>query len=461
MPRGIVSHPLHLSPPSWIEVHGFKSLAEPTRLDVRPLTLLAGQNSSGKSSFFQPLLLLKQTLDASFEADPLVLDGPHVRFTSLDQLLSRGPRQPKGADAFSVAFGGLLVVVLAEDQPRAVRRPADLRFTFRRTRNNEQNLAAAIDVAPAGESSVPVDDAHRDALRSLWPPLALGPNLHIFRRGLQADWGWEIEDGGMVSLASFSPVETALTWVRALLHLPGHRGHRERRYPKTAAFVPDRERTTVNGPFTPYTASFLYAWQRAKDREPGAKRALETVVGWLGPEFLGMTRRVVARAPNATEIELRVGRTPRSGVRDLVDLADVGFGVSQVLPVLVALAAAQPGQLVIVEQPELHLHPRAQVAMGHILAATAARGVVVMAETHSILVLRAIQACIARGILAPQAVGLHWFARGKDGSSKVTTAQIEADGSFGDWPVDFADVHTQAAMDYVESAFARLGAADE
>ena len=47
----------------------------------------------------------------------------------------------------------------------------------------------------------------------------------------------------------------------------------------------------------------------------------------------------------------------------MVSIADVGFGVSQVLPVLVALIVAKPGQLVYLEQPELHLHPRAQVAL--------------------------------------------------------------------------------------------------
>ena len=52
----------------------------------------------------------------------------------------------------------------------------------------------------------------------------------------------------------------------------------------------------------------------------------------------------------------------------MVNIADVGFGVSQVLPVLVALIVAEPGQLVYLEQPELHLHPRAQVALARVLA---------------------------------------------------------------------------------------------
>src|SRR5208282_911176 len=54
-----------------------------------PLTILAGANSSGKSSIVQPILMLKQTLEASYDPGTLLLDGPNVRFTSGDQFLSR------------------------------------------------------------------------------------------------------------------------------------------------------------------------------------------------------------------------------------------------------------------------------------------------------------------------------------------------------------------------------------
>ena len=82
----------------------------------------------------------------------------------------------------------------------------------------------------------------------------------------------------------------------------------------------------------------------------------------------------------------------------MVSIADVGFGVSQVLPVLVALIVAEPGRLVYLEQPELHLHPRAQVALAQVLAAAAKRGVRVVAETHSSLLLLAVQTLVAEGV---------------------------------------------------------------
>jgi predicted ATPase len=67
-----------------ISVAGYKSLAKEQTIEIRPLTILAGANSSGKSSIMQPLLLLKQTLDAQYDPGPLLLDGPNVNFTSAE-----------------------------------------------------------------------------------------------------------------------------------------------------------------------------------------------------------------------------------------------------------------------------------------------------------------------------------------------------------------------------------------
>jgi hypothetical protein len=61
-----------------LQVAGFKSISHEQRIDIRPLTILAGANSSGKSSMMQPLLLLKQTLEAPYDAGPLLLNGPNV-----------------------------------------------------------------------------------------------------------------------------------------------------------------------------------------------------------------------------------------------------------------------------------------------------------------------------------------------------------------------------------------------
>src|ERR1044072_2309147 len=71
-----------------ITVGGFKSISREQTIEIRPLTILAGANSSGKSSMMQPLLLLKQTLEESYDPGTLLLYGPNVKFTSVDQFFT-------------------------------------------------------------------------------------------------------------------------------------------------------------------------------------------------------------------------------------------------------------------------------------------------------------------------------------------------------------------------------------
>lgn len=71
-----------------VTVSGYKSVANETSIDIRPLTILAGANSSGKSSIMQPLLLMKQTIEAAYDPGGLKIDGPNVEFDYVDEMLS-------------------------------------------------------------------------------------------------------------------------------------------------------------------------------------------------------------------------------------------------------------------------------------------------------------------------------------------------------------------------------------
>jgi hypothetical protein len=213
---------------------------------------------------------------------------------------------------------------------------------------------------------------------------------------------------------------------------------------------------TVVGPVIPYVAGLLHDWGQKGS-------ANQDKLDWVsaGLNRLGLSWKVRSKLVTAAQFELSVGRLAepqKGGANDLVDLADVGFGVSQVLPVLVALAAASPGQLVLIEQPELHLHPRAQWALGALLAEAALASVVVVVETHSHLLLQAIQTVVARKKLSPELVGLHWFSRDAEtGLSQVRLAELGEDGSFGDWPVDFAGVEADADDAYLDAALGTDG----
>ena len=171
---------------------------------------------------------------------------------------------------------------------------------------------------------------------------------------------------------------------------------------------------------------------------------------------LELASGVETRKLNESKIEVLVPRTLRGNPKDLVNIADTGLAVSQMLPVLVALILAIPNQLVHIEQPELHLHPRAQWRLGQLLADAANRSVRLVIETHSSLLLQGILTCVAKGAISPEKVALHWFARDEEGITRVKTANLDSEGRFGDWPADFDDVELKATNDYLDAVEAKL-----
>jgi predicted ATPase len=122
---------------------------------------------------------------------------------------------------------------------------------------------------------------------------------------------------------------------------------------------------------------------------------------------------------------------------------------------LVALIAGKPGQVVYLEQPEIHLHPRAQRKLAHVIKRASERGVIVIIETHSSLLLKEIQTLVAKGELDKDIVKLHWFERQKDGQTTVNSTDLDENGAFGAWPEDFDEVELDAAKDYLDAVESR------
>ena len=426
---------------SAISVRGFKSLARESRIEIRPLTILAGANSAGKSSIVHPLLLLKQTLQASYDPGPLLLNGPNTRHTSFDQLISRTLTDPDdrmlvfgietGDDmCLTITFApdddraptirSMTISVLVDDDTRSLRLQPGL--------TNKQVADALSSFAPE----------LRDRLNNVYEGFQL--TLHRYRCILWPAFGFLEGIRGVPMPIPLPFITVPFNNIQRLIHVPGLRGNPDRVYAKTA-FGPD-----FAGVFQTYVATIVADWQQAGDPR---KMLLERMLA-----DLGLTGMIATKGVDDTQIELQVGRLPGRALdrTDLVNVADVGFGVSQVLPVLVALLTADEGQLVYIEQPELHLHPRAQYRLARFLAETARRGPRLVVETHSALLLLHLRTLIARGELDPDLVKLHWFTRDPaDGTTSIRSADLDGDGAFGSWPEDFGDIDLHAEGAYLDA----------
>jgi energy-coupling factor transporter ATP-binding protein EcfA2 len=416
-----------------VTVSGCKSVVEERSIDVGSLTVLAGPNSSGKSTIMQPLLLLKQTLDAPFDPGPLLLDGPNVRLTSADQLLAKLPRQSQ-TPSFMVRLRATPDMSLSCTFERMPQRGFNISDTAWSIRGDTITLREGMthqEIKNAASSAY-----MKRLLRFFGPPEKARYSVVRSRCFLGIAMLMQRDE-----VLLTPPGMGFESLVREVIHLPGLRGNPERAY-RTSAIGP-----TFPGTFENYAASVIRSWQDAGHDN------LANLEHYMGQ--LGLTDRVVARPIPDTQVEILVGRPPhgrRAGRKDLVNIADVGFGVSQALPVLVALLTARPHQLLYLEQPEIHLHPRAQTALAGVLVDQANRGVRVVAETHSAMLLLALQYLVAEGKIDPAKVKLHWFTRRPtDGVTEIATAQLDKNGAYGDWPEDFSDVLLKAQRRYLDA----------
>ena len=441
-----------------IYVRGFKSISGGCSIEIRPLTILAGANSSGKSSIMQPLLMMKQTLEATYDPGPLLIDGPHVRFTSIAQFLSKDNTQ--GVNELEIGFeiDGNISVTEKFKQIKKNIQIYNLKYVDKTREDNAQEVVLRPEMKH--NEIISANPVFRDYWRyfednfkdkSSKDQLELNAKFELNVRRVRcflesglSPLERRINDQVFIPTPLFNN-EPFEIHVRKLIHVPALRGNPERTYKTTPVG------SMFSGTFEHYVASIISHWQTNKD--PRLKEL------GLILETLGLTWRVYAKQVDDTRVELRVGRLPaRKRARDLVSIADVGFGVSQSLPILVALLVAERGQLVYIEQPEIHLHPRAQAAMAQVLVDAAKRGVRVVIETHSELLLLGIQTLVAEGRIPPEMAKLHWFERQEDGITKVSSSNLDEAGAFGDWPEDFANVELDAESRYLDAVESRLGA---
>jgi hypothetical protein len=429
-----------------IAVTGFKSLATKTDVEVRPLTVLAGANSSGKSSLMQSLLLMKQTFDNErIPPGPFWLSGELAAYTSADQFLTTDPRQPNAPRRLTIELEaeGDWVELSFE---RTSESDLAVVGTASREAGGERTWKLSRDTSPEVLqeilSSVPGRTANEPLSR--YTELLPAPDRCLL--GVAAKFA----DDPIIPIFHRPEVLRLRNKVQDILYVSGLRGSYDREFylhglPSTGPFP---------GDFEDYFPSILEAWKNDSTQTGQGYVNLHTLREAL--QLLELASDVQTRNLGS-QIEVRVPRTLKGDSKDFVNVADVGLAVSQILSVLVALTLAHPNQLVYIEQPELHLHPRAQWKLAQLLAQASNRGVRLIIETHSSLLLRGILTEIAEGRVANDKVILHWFERDKEtGLSAVRPAVPDPAGRVGEWPEDFSDVELKSDSQYLDAVEKKL-----
>jgi predicted ATPase len=156
----------------------------------------------------------------------------------------------------------------------------------------------------------------------------------------------------------------------------------------------------------------------------------------ISPGIRFHTQRVPEVNAAALHVSFSSGRATSGRFRP----NGVGLGISYALPVIVTLLAAQPGTLVLIENPEAHLHPRGQMALGELIARAGGAGIQAVVETHSDHVVNGVRLAVKEGKILADRVKFQYFTRRDDGERLVHVVEslrIDADGRLDRWPDGF------------------------
>ncbi|MGO4571041.1 DUF3696 domain-containing protein [Microvirga sp. 2TAF3] len=374
---------------SELTIKNFKCLAKAT-MTLEPLTLLAGLNAAGKSSVIQSLLTLRQSyLMGSLSRGHLSTSGDLVDLGGPGEVLFEWA----DADCIEISF--------RRDEDRNTL----IQFPFMIT----EDRASAI---------MQDDDASRRAIDLM---LKGGASAVLLQGEVHGE-----------------PPRSAFHYLHAERHGP------RKFLPMSAS----RARAFDLGTRGEYVLHALHEYQGAITLSENDPRVISDLGGRLGDQVEGWLGEVSPGAQldmtPVTAADLIVGAFTFAQEGELRSreyrATNVGFGLSYVLPVLVALLGAPAGGLVLIENPEAHLHPRGQTRLGELCARAAAAGVQVIVETHSDHFMDGARIAVREGILAPQQAAFHYFKR-VNGRSEILSPSIDREGKLSAWPEGFFDQH--------------------
>lgn len=363
-----------------LEIKNFKSIKK-KRFGLRNLNLLLGLNGMGKSSFIQMLLLLRQ----SSLQEGLRLNAHLVNIGNARDALYQYAKEKK-LSVFLAFTGG-----------------HQQQFTF--------DFKAESDLFPLSEKMELEGPLFQ---QSLW----LNQSFQYLNAHRQ--------EPTSIHRKSYSDV---VSWRRL-----GSSGQ------YAAHFL------EVYGASEVKSDNLIHSKSYVQDPVTGQKIVNRTLLNqvnlWLGEISPGV-RVQVTSIQNTENIQVEYEYVqPNFGTTNRFKPTNVGFGISYVLPVVVSLLAARPGDLLVIENPESHIHPRGQAELGKLVALAASNDVQIVVETHSDHFVNGVRVAVKEGLIERSKSILFYFekmVKENEQFSKITDIEIDGRGELSEYPENMMD----------------------
>jgi predicted ATPase len=425
-----------------VRLANFKAYVSQT-IPLRRLTIFVGPNNAGKSSVLQSILMLKQTLESKGN-ETLVTTGSEVDLGTVGDIV----RDFSPNKCLSVGLSADL---------RSMRHAVDeIDLDFRRETDSHGAVLAKAAFNRAGKmlygmernadgTSEPIgitnDLAHQLEFRwNHFFPLAF-PRPH--RTGFTP-----------TAFNLYQTTSTALQVWSDLFARTWHVAPLRQEIPRFASL--GKMITTdvgVGG------ESLLLALHNPINGGKGdGGRLVDEVNKWISTHDL-MVKNLELRYLDTSHALFSLIADDAVGATG-INAANMGKGVSQMLPIIARVLQARGAHTGIIEQPEIHLHPAAQAELGDLFVdhIAAYRDSQLLIETHSEHLLLRIRRRVAKGDINPKDVGVIYVSKDDNGESNAELLNINALGQFDSWPAGFFEEGFKEALAISSAADKRLAA---
>lgn len=438
----------------YVRWKNFRSFADTKSVCIKPLTILLGANNSGKSSFIAPFLLLKETLERDSVLALQTFGGEANLGAFVELIRNHDAKLPVSFDlafhthkhlpthdphSHDASDPGRLVVEFKENldnggvdlESYTVYDTEDRKLLSRRRLRGLRYSLRGLNKTVAGSKS-PRFDKRFDAQVRRHIAKAF-PRTFLFT---DAPFGEAIREIRLTdspgALSSFctaylSIVESVSDSVSDLFdrtHFVGPLREKPRRLYANTGVLPDSV-----GAEGQHMAEMIFRWADATDEYT------KEIEKWL--RVFEFDVRLIPRSVTTEAFSLRI-KERRKGACE-INLADAAFGISQLLPLIVQCVFAESfPQIIITEQPEIHLNPGLQASLADLFVSVVNSGSGILVETHSEHFILRLRRLIAEQKISPTDVGLY-FVEKQDGESSIREVPIDDLGHIDgdDWPRGF------------------------
>ncbi|MBS3028949.1 MAG: DUF3696 domain-containing protein [Dolichospermum sp. DET50] len=453
-----------------IKLENFKCFKERTSFSLGQLTLLTGINGCGKSTLLQSLLLMRQSIDHNENTDQILLNGSCVSLNSFNDV--RNINNSRNEDIILQYCYNKLVEIYDTSNPSKYTKfniSGDAKYFL--SENSEDDMVGKIQKIQfydkLGLNFLQDEHINKSDLYKIIS--VYEPRLSNFLSKFIVHYNINIIDknnntnsysGGtlinnlipeqhyfMVDNIDNIYQKIASEWLHKSLNFSHiHYISADRLGPQEYYLKSTINKFPNVGAKGEFTVNLLYKKRDDLVNEKlclgeDAKTLATQTEEWLNEIFNGAKVEVPSSQSNILELLFNT-----SASKDRFRPANVGFGYSYILPIVVSGLIAKEGEILIVENPEAHLHPKAQSRLAKFLAKVSSCGVQVFIESHSDHILNALRIAVLDDIITHEDLSILYFQQNPE--QPVVKIPVQPNGGIEEWPEGF--------FDQMDKDFARL-----